>query len=134
MESDIKDKDRERQGVRKRMGNRMNKRLHILWTSNNPDTAHLMVFMYAINALTKGWWDEVTIIVWGASAKLVAENESIQDKIHLALHQGVKVSACIACASQLGVVDELLALGLEVIPWGQPLTDLMQNGAHILSV
>ena len=121
-------------GLCKRKGNDMDKRLHILWTSDNPDTAHQMVFMYAINALINGWWDEVTVIVWGASAKLVAEDASIQDKIQLAMHHGVKVSACIACATQLGVMVQLLALGLEVIPWGLPLTELMQNGEHLLSV
>ncbi|MDW7657926.1 MAG: DsrE family protein, partial [Bacillota bacterium] len=90
----------------------MSRKLHILWTSNDVNTAHFMVFMYAINALTKHWWDEVTVIVWGASAKLVAENKAIQDKIEMAKHQGVKVSACIACATQLGVVDKLKELGL----------------------
>lgn len=112
----------------------MSKKLHILWTSNDVNTAHFMVFMYAINALTKNWWDEVTVIIWGSSAKLVAEDKSMQDKIEMAKYLGVKVSACIACATQLGVVEKLKELGLEVIPWGQPLTDLIQNNEPLLSV
>ncbi len=112
----------------------MNKKLNILWTSNNVDTARLMVFMYAINAVQKKWWDEVTIIIWGSSAKLVAENSSIQEEIKRAQTSGVKVSACIACATKLNVVDILQDLDLEVISWGKPLTEIIQNGEFLLSV
>lgn len=112
----------------------MNKKLNILWTSNNVDTARLMVFMHAINAIQKKWWDEVTIIIWGSSAKLVAENSSIQEEIKRAQTSGVKVSACIACATELNVVDILQDLDLEVISWGKPLTEITQNGDFLLSV
>lgn len=112
----------------------MNKKLNILWTSNNVDTARLMVFMYAINAIQKKWWDEVTIIIWGSSAKLVAENSSIQEEIKRAQTSGVNVSACIACATELNVVDILQDLDLEVISWGKPLTEIIQNGEFLLSV
>ena len=93
-----------------------------------------MVFMYAINSLIRGWWDEVTVIVWGPSAKLVATNSGVQDKIELAKAQGVNISACIACASQYGVVEELKQLDLEVIPWGEKLTGLIQNNEHIITI
>lgn len=112
----------------------MPKKLYILWTSNDVNTAHLMVFMYAINSLTKDWWDEVTIIIWGASAKLVAEDKSIQDKIEMAKSRGVHVSACINCAAQFGVVEKLRELDLEVVSWGQGLTELLQNHESILTV
>lgn len=112
----------------------MKKRLNILWTTNNKETAHLMVFMYAINSLTNHWWDEVKIIIWGSSAKLVAEDTTIQYKIELAKNQGVELSACIACATQYGVVNKLKELGIEVIPWGEPLTELLKADEYILSV
>ena len=112
----------------------MNKKLNILWTSNNVDTARLMVFMYAINAIKKKWWDEVTIIIWGSSAKLVAENITIQEEIEKAQASGVKVSACIACATELNVVNILTDLNIEVIAWGKPLTEIILNGEHLLSV
>ena len=112
----------------------MNDHLYILWTTNDVNTAHLMVFMYAINSKLKGWWSEVTVIVWGASAKLAAEDQSIQDKMELARQSGVKISACIACATQFGVVEQLKALNLEVIPWGKPLTELLKNKASIITI
>lgn len=112
----------------------MKNKLYILWTNDNPNTAHLMVFMYAINSILRGWWDEVTIIIWGPSARLVAENKGIQDKIQMAKDQGVHVSACIACATEYGVVDKLRSLDLEVIPWGEPLTEIIKSNQHIITI
>jgi len=33
--------------------------------------------MYTVNSLLKGWWEEVTLIGWGATAQLVGENAVI---------------------------------------------------------
>lgn len=110
------------------------KHLNILWTNADPLTSHNMVMMYAINSLTHQWWDEVTVIIWGATAKYVAEDENIQEKIRMAMHVGVKFSACIACAENLGVKKLLEDLGMEVIPWGEPLTKLISSGAPLLTV
>ncbi len=112
----------------------MDRKLTILWVNADPNTAHNMVFMYAINSLKNNWWDEVTVVIWGATAKLAAEDAPIQDKIKMALHQGVKISACKACADQFGVSETLRGLGIEVKYWGQPLTDILQNREHLLSI
>lgn len=108
--------------------------LHILWSNADRHTAQLMVMMYATNSMLNRWWDEVTVIIWGTTAKLVAEDANIQECIKMAENVGVKFSACIACARQLGVVDQLQKLELEVIPWGEPLTDLIQNGKPLLTI
>ena len=55
--------------------------LYVLWTNDNPVTALNMVFMYTVNSLIHGWWENVILIIWGASAKLVNENLVIQEKI-----------------------------------------------------
>ena len=77
--------------------------LYILWTNSDPVTAEKMVFMYALNSLKQGWWQEVTVVVWGSTATLTAGNPEVQDKIGELLASGVHVSACKACADQLGV-------------------------------
>jgi hypothetical protein len=89
------------------------------------NTSHLMVFMYAIASIENGWWSDVTIIVWGSTVKLVTEDKSIQNKIELAKQKGIIVSACITCATELGVVDKLIDLGIEVIQCGSNLTQLI---------
>lgn len=108
--------------------------LHILWTSDNPITAEKMVFMYAVNSLMHGWWEEVTLIIWGSAAKLAGEDLTVQQKIREAMDVGVHVTACKACADQLGVSDVLSKLGVEVKNWGQPLTEILQQKGHLLSV
>jgi len=108
--------------------------LYILWTNADPITADKMVFMYGLNSLKKGWWENVTLIIWGATAKLSAENVEVQKKIKDLLSAGVKISACKACADQLGVTEILKSLGIEVIYWGQPLTDLIKSGKKLLTV
>lgn len=55
-------------------------KLRILWTNNNIITSEKMVFMYWINAIRKGWWEDVTIILWG-TIQLASENKLIQELI-----------------------------------------------------
>jgi hypothetical protein len=108
--------------------------LYVLWTNDNPVTAEKMVFMYTVNSLLKGWWDKVTLIVWGATAQLVAENAEIQAKVKAAREAGVHITACKACADQLGVTDTLEGLGIEVIYWGVPLTELLKNDEKLITI
>jgi hypothetical protein len=108
--------------------------LYILWTNADPVTAEKMVFMYGINAKLNHWWEDVTIIIWGATAQLAAENALIREKIKQALHIGVNVSACKACVDQLGVTDKILELGVEVRFWGEPLTQILQADQKLLTI
>jgi hypothetical protein len=93
-----------------------------------------MVFMYTINSLIHGWWEKVTLIIWGAPAKLVSEDLAIQKKIREALDAGVHITACKACADQLGVTEALENLQIEVKYWGQPLTEVLKNNEPLLTV
>jgi hypothetical protein len=115
---------------------RMNepKKLYILWTSADVLTAEKMVMMYATNGMLKHWWDDVTVIIWGAAAKLAAEDETIGEKIEAAQKAGVRFSACKACADQLGVAEVLEKMAVEVIYWGEGLTALLQGNQKLLTV
>ena len=113
----------------------MNKeQLHILWTNADTITSEHMVMMYSENAIKHGWWKNITVIIWGATSQLVAENEKIQDLIVQGEKAGVKFSGCIACATQLGTVDKLTDLGIELIGWGEPLTTLIKDKEHVITV
>jgi hypothetical protein len=108
--------------------------LYILWTNADLDTSLRMVMMYATNSMIHRWWEHVTVIVWGATAKLAAESEQVREAVRIAMNAGVKFSACIACARQLGVVEQLEAQGMEVIGWGEPLTRLLKNNEKLLTI
>ena len=108
--------------------------LFILWTNDHIITAEKMVFMYGINSLLKGWWEEVTLIIWGATAKLASEDERIQEKIREALKAGMHITACKACADQLGVTESLEKMGVEVKYWGEPLTQILKSKESLLTI
>ena len=110
------------------------KHLYLLWTNDKLITAEKMVFMYTINSLIYGWWEKVTLIIWGATAKLVSENTGIQKKIKEALDKGVHITACKACADQLGVTETLEKLNIEVKYWGVPLTEILTNEEKLLTI
>lgn len=110
------------------------KKLTMLWTNGDVETSLFMVLMYATNSILHQWWDEVTVVLWGAPARLAAENEDVRQKIRMAQHAGVRFEACIACAEQLGVVEQLKELGIALRGWGNPLTELLQSGAPLLTV
>ena len=111
-----------------------NNHLYILWTNGDPITSEKMVFMYGINALRKKWWGKVTLIVWGAPSVLATESGAIQEKIREALEEGVYLTACKACADQLGVSEKLAELGIEVQYTGELLTRILQNGEKLLTL
>ena len=110
------------------------KHLYILWTCDNPVTVEKMIFMYAVNSLNNGWWEKVTIIIWGASANLVNEDANVQKKIKEAMDAGVHISACRACTDQLGVTEVFEKLKIEVKYWGQPLTEILTNKEVLLAI
>ena len=111
-----------------------NTKLNILWTNESPITAEHMVMMYATNAIKREWWENVTVIIWGATSKLVAENSHIQNLIAEAQRAGVEFSACEACANNLGTKEALLNMGIEVKKWGPPLTEIIKAKENLLTV
>ena len=108
--------------------------LYVLWTNDNFITAEKMVFMYTTNAMLHGWWEKVSVIIWGATAQLWAENDEIKELISKAQEAGVFFTACKACADQLGVTQSLEKLDIEVIYWGDPLTRILKADEKLISI
>ncbi len=108
-------------------------KLAVLWTSGDIKVAERVCLMYTHAAKQNGWFDEVVLIIWGPSAKLLAENDKLQKKVKAMGADGVKLQACIACANSYGVADKLKDMGVEVIGMGMPLTNYMKTGWHVLT-
>ena len=66
----------------------MNK-LAVVWTSGDPDVAHKMCLMYTHAAKTAKWFDEVVLVVWGPSSRLLAGDKELQTKIKNMQESGV---------------------------------------------
>jgi hypothetical protein len=108
-------------------------KLVMLWISDDIDAAEKMAFMYAHTAKKAGWFQEVTVIIWGPSAKLVSENEKLQEKVKAMQADGVKIEACVACARQYGVDGKLRELGYDLKGMGTHLTNYLKSDAKVIS-
>ena len=108
--------------------------LVMLWTSADREVALKMVFMYTINSKLRNWWDEVTLVVWGPSTKLLSVDIELQDYVRRLMKSGVDVIACKACTDEYEVTATLEQLGIDVKYMGEPLTQYLKEGKKVLSI
>jgi len=113
--------------------NSANEKLVIIWTSGDPEVAFKMVFMYTYNCKRFNWWDDVTLIVWGPSAKILTEDKELQTEIKKIIDAGIVVEACKGCSDQYGVSEKLEEIGVTVLYIGKELTDYIKEGRHVLT-
>ena len=115
------------------MTDTMDEKLVVVWTSGDPGVAENMVFMYTLNAKRRGWFDDVTLIVWGPSAELLSRDLVLQRQIEEMQSEGVHLEACLRCAENYGVVEKLEELGIEVKLMGMPLSEYLKEGRRVLT-
>lgn len=108
-------------------------KLAVLWTSGDPDVAYKVCFMYTHNAKKAGWFDQVELIVWGPSSKLLSQDESLKAKVKTMIADGVSVTACKACADSYGVSGDLTAIGIDVKYMGVPLSDMLKADWKVIT-
>jgi hypothetical protein len=102
--------------------------LVVLWMSGDREVALKMAFMYTLNSKRFKWgWKNVTLVVWGPSARLLTEDKELQEHIYDMKERGVKLLACKKCSDLYGVSDALRQLGIEVKYMGKPLTDYLRD-------
>ena len=56
-------------------GSEQTDKLAVIWSSRDKDVALNMVFMYTRNSKLRKWWNDVRLVVWGPSAKLISEEK-----------------------------------------------------------
>lgn len=111
-----------------------NEKLVVLWTSGDRDVAIKMVFMYTLNAKKRGWWDDITLVIWGPSAKILTEDKELQEYMERIIESGVTVRACKGCSDQYGITEKLEELGITVLYIGKELTDYIKEGRELLTI
>jgi hypothetical protein len=109
-----------------------NEKLVIIWSSADRDVALNMVFMYTSNSKKFGWWDDITLVVWGPSARLLAGDQELQVHIKNMIDRGVVVKACKLCSDNYGVSGKLEELGI-IVKYMKELTDYIKEGRNILT-
>jgi len=108
-------------------------KLVVVWSSADPEVAKSMVFMYTHAAKRNKWFNEVTLVVWGPSAKLISQNGELQQKIKAMQDDGIEVEACLVCANMYGVAEKLKQMDFDVKHMGEPLTEYLKSGVRILN-
>jgi hypothetical protein len=109
------------------------KKLNVLWTTGEKDVAIRMIFIYLMDAKGMGWYDEIDLIIWGPSAKLVAEDSQVQKELDFIMQSGIRVEACQGCTQAYGVTDKLLSLGINVRFMGEPLTAILHSNDRLIT-
>ncbi len=72
-------------------------------------------------------WNDVSLIVWGPSAKLLAEDTMLQEYVKRMKDAGVELLACKACSDSYGVSEVLENMGINVKYTGLVLTDFLKD-------
>ncbi len=108
-------------------------KLAILWSSGDREVALTLAYPYARNSKIRGWWDEVRLIVWGPSEKILAFDAELQDGLYGLAKEGVELVACKGCSDNYGTSEKLSELGIEVMYMGAPLTDMIKEGWKVLT-
>lgn len=107
-------------------------KLTVVWTSGDKEVALKMVFMYTYNAKKYNWWNDITLLVWGPSAKLLSEDKELQDYVKEMKKIGVNLLACKGCADMYEVSDKLTEIGVTVKYTGVDLTNFIKD-THVIT-
>ncbi len=110
------------------------KKLVVLWKSDDLVDIKELIITYITNSMLKSWWDQVEVIIWGASQKLVSENKEIQEEIKKMMALGVLFYACKNCADNLCVTAHLESVGIDVKYTGLLLTQRLQSDAYVITL
>ena len=110
----------------------MNKLL-VVWSSGEIEVAKKLVLLYGSVILPRKYWDESHIMIWGPSAKLLAESEELQSMVKNVQETGVKFSCCVVCSDDYGVSDKLASLGIDMTHAGERLTESLQSDWKVIT-
>jgi hypothetical protein len=109
-------------------------KLNILWTTGNKNKVFSMLNMFASRSEKNDWWNDVNVIIYGASAKLVGTDKKVQVEIVDMISQGVNVEAFKDSCDNFGVTEKLIELGVNVRSMGKPMNEYIQSGQRILTI
>jgi hypothetical protein len=93
-----------------------------------------MLARYSVNSLTKGWWGQVNVILWGETVKLSGTDTRIQAELIEMQKAGVTVEACLDCCRNFGVEVAIEKLGITIRSLGEPFTEYIKAGEKIITV
>ncbi len=107
--------------------------LVIVWASADKDVAKSVVLNYVLNARLNGWLDNITLMVWGPSVKLLASDKDLQDIFKSLKHTGINLYIDKGSAEDFGVGKAVEDLGAEVAYLGKTLSVCIKQNRKIIT-
>jgi hypothetical protein len=108
-------------------------KVFVILSSQDREVLLEVGFTYPFNAAKNAWMDEVKIIFFGPSEKLVVQDPEVQSRLKETQSAGVHVMACKWCSDRMGITDDLEALGIEVLYVGPVISELLKEGWAVLT-
>ena len=72
-------------------------------------------------------------MLWGPSAKLLAENIELQDMLSKVKEMGVELSCCVVCSDEYAVTEKLVSVGIDMIHTGELLTAALKEEWKVIT-
>jgi hypothetical protein len=72
-------------------------------------------------------------MIWGASAKLLSENEELQKMLQKVKETGVELSCCVVCSDDYGITEQLASMGINMTHTGEILTNALKEDWKVIT-
>jgi hypothetical protein len=108
-------------------------KLLIIWSTDEIEVAKKMVLLYSSVILPRGYWDKAHLMIWGPSAKLLAENIELQDMLSKVKETGVELSCCVVCSDEYAVTEKLASMGIDMTHTGELLTTALKEDWKVIT-
>lgn len=102
-------------------------KLLIVWKSDNDIDINNFITPFAYNTKKHNWMEDVSVLIWGASADKIKEDNNAQEKVKKLVEIGIHVLACKFCADQCEATNVLEGLGVEVKYTGEYLSEKLND-------
>lgn len=88
---------------------------------------------YAAYANSRGWFDDVEVIFFGPSEKVIASNlDLLNNLIKLAKDNNLRMGACKAIADEQFIANKLEVNGINVFYVGEYISNQIRNGVKVM--
>lgn len=103
------------------------KKLLVVWKSENEVDISKFIVPFTYNSKAQDWFDDVELLIWGASQQVVVENPKYQDYVKMLIHNKIPCYACKMCADGIAATALLLELGVNVMYTGIYLAEKLKD-------
>ncbi|MBD3187580.1 DsrE family protein [Candidatus Bathyarchaeota archaeon] len=108
-------------------------KLFVIVADGDPKVQSHLVFMYAKNAMKRGYMDQVRLVFWGPAQETIVRDTRLQDELKKVQAAGVETMACVSCSDDLGVTGQLESMGISPVRMGSILTEMLKAGWYQLT-